>query len=197
MKNTGKDYWESRWQRAQTGWDLGEISPPLKDYIDSLVDKNQRILIPGCGNAYEAAYLLGNGFSNITVIDIVPALTQELAEKLSKYVSAGTLHIICGDFFEHTGRYDLILEQTFFCAILPELRPAYAKQMYTLLNPGGKLVGLLFNRPFEGGPPFGGDLQEYRQYFEPLFNPVKMDPCYNSAKPRAGSELFIQLCKTI
>ena len=49
---------EMRWQHQQTGWDLGMISPPIKQYIDSIDDKNQRILIPGCGNAHEAVYLL-------------------------------------------------------------------------------------------------------------------------------------------
>jgi hypothetical protein len=45
----------------ETGWDLGQVSPPLKAYIDQLTDKNLRILIPGCGNSYEAEYLLEKG----------------------------------------------------------------------------------------------------------------------------------------
>jgi hypothetical protein len=40
-----------------TGWDLGLVSPQLK-IIDTLKDKDIAILIPGCGNTYEAAYLL-------------------------------------------------------------------------------------------------------------------------------------------
>jgi hypothetical protein len=31
---------------------------PIKNYIDTLKDKDIAILIPGCGNTYEAAYLL-------------------------------------------------------------------------------------------------------------------------------------------
>jgi len=56
------NYWENRYQNQQTGWDIGEISSPLKAYIDQLEDKSIKILIPGAGNAYEAEYLFLNGF---------------------------------------------------------------------------------------------------------------------------------------
>jgi SAM-dependent methyltransferase len=191
MKNTANAHWEHRWMAAQTGWDLGIISPPLRAYFDTPFDKNQRILIPGCGNAYEAIYLLEKGFSHITVIDIAPSLTQNLNKKLADFVASGKLTIVCGDFFEHKGKYDLIVEQTFFCAIEPRLRPLYAQQVFSLLNTGGKLVGVLFNRVFDGGPPFGGNQQEYETYFAPCFNSIRMEPCYNSAAPREGTELFV------
>ena len=38
-----------------------------------------------------------------------------------------------------------MIEQTFFCAINPELRTKYAQQSSNILNPKGKLIGLLFN----------------------------------------------------
>jgi hypothetical protein len=63
------------------------------------------------------------------------------------------------------------------------------------LKPEGKLVGLLFNRSFEGGPPFGGSKEEYETYFHPYFSSIKMDECHNSIEPRMGTELFIQLQK--
>ena len=45
-------YWNSQYNANTTGWDLGQVSPPLKAYIDQLTNKNLRILIPGCGNTY-------------------------------------------------------------------------------------------------------------------------------------------------
>ncbi len=196
MTNLDEQFWNQRYAEAQTGWDIGHPSAPIKGYIDGLSDKNQRILIPGCGNAYEAEYLLQQGFTRITLIDIAPLLVEQVSNKFKTAIQKGTLKVICGDFFEHIDSYDLILEQTFFCAIEPKLRTAYAQHMYSLLNPGGKLVGLVFNRTFEGGPPFGGHQEEYEQYFSPLFDVVTMEPCYNSEKPRAGSELFIRLQKS-
>ena len=44
------NYWEERYQKQDTGWDIGTISTPLKEYIDQLTDKKCRILLPGAGN---------------------------------------------------------------------------------------------------------------------------------------------------
>lgn len=192
---TDKDFWDNRWQQGQTGWDLNGIAPAFKLYIDELTNKNIRILIPGCGNAYEAEYLLQQGFNHITVIDIAPTLTQQLSQKLKHFIDAGKLQVFCGDFFEHTALYDLILEQTFFCAINPNFRAKYAEHMHTILNQYGKLVGLMFNTNFDGGPPFGGNTEEYISYFKPYFSHISMEPCQHSIPPRAGKEVWVELSK--
>jgi len=193
-RELNKEYWNNRYIQKQTGWDIGSVAPPLKEYIDQLINKNSSILIPGCGNAYEAAYLLQQGFKNVTLVDIAPAATAAVEDKLSTYINNG-LQIITGDFFDLKTRYDLILEQTFFCALDPTLRSAYVEKMVSLLNPDGKLVGLLFNRHFEGGPPFGGSKLEYQELFTPQFNIQMMDTAYNSIAPRAGTELFVKMTK--
>lgn len=187
-------YWSHRYSNDAAGWDVGEVSTPLKEYFDQLTDKNIAILIPGCGNSYEAEYLLKLGFSNITLIDISSVLCKKLEEKLAPYLSHG-LKIICGNFFDHHGQYDLIIEQTFFCALDPSLRKAYADKINELLKPGGKLAGVLFNRSFEGGPPFGGSRNEYLSLFQDQFTVVLMEECYNSIAPRKEAELFVRLIK--
>ncbi|MDB5227064.1 MAG: Thiopurine S-methyltransferase family protein [Bacteroidota bacterium] len=189
-----KKFWDERWKEKDTGWDLSDVSPPLKEYIDSIKDKNIRILIPGCGNAYEAEYLLEHEFSNVTVIDIAPTLVQQLLQKFESYAGK-ELTIICGDFFKHQGKYDLILEQTFFCALSPSLRKNYVETMNALLSDEGKLAGLLFNKQFENNPPFGGSREEYMQLFGEKFKIEKMDDCANSVAPRMGAELFVELSK--
>jgi SAM-dependent methyltransferase len=180
------DYWSNRYQQQQTGWDIGYGSTPLVEYLQSLKDKSISILIPGCGNAYEAEWLLQHGFTNVTVLDISPVLTAALEERFK----GQPIKILTGDFFEHKGQYDLILEQTFFCALDPSLRSKYVEQMHQLLKPEGKLVGVLFNREFEGGPPFGGSKEEYETLFSQYLRIKKMELCYNSIPPRKGSELF-------
>lgn len=189
-KALDKDYWSKRYEDKLTGWDVGSISTPLKEYIDQLKDKNISILIPGCGNAYEAEYLLQQGFTNITLADISPVPVKAAKEKFRSYVGK-QLNIICADFFSLHQQFDLIIEQTFFCALDPSLRERYASKMPELLNPGGKLAGVLFNRDFEGGPPFGGHKDEYEKLFSQRFDIKTMELCYNSIGPRAGNELFI------
>jgi SAM-dependent methyltransferase len=181
------DYWSQRYLTEQTGWDIGYISTPIKEYVDQLANKNISILIPGCGNAYEAHYLWNQGFQNITLIDI----SSVLVERLQKEVTSTSIQVLHGDFFDHRGQYDLLLEQTLFCAIAPDMREKYIAQAASLLKPGGKLVGVLFNCHFDGGPPFGGTIEEYRPLFSRHFNILKMEPCYNSIEARSNREAFI------
>lgn len=185
------NYWENRWENQETAWDVGYASPAITDYMDKIEDKNVSILIPGCGNAYEAEYLLKNGFQNITLIDIAPKAVEILQ---NKFRNDPQINVILGDFFEHQGHYDFMLEQTFFCAIPPSMRENYAKKSAELLQANGKIVGVMFNTIFEHqGPPFGGKTEDYRKIFEPFFNIKKMEECYNSIPPRKGSEAFVEL----
>lgn len=184
-----ENYWNERYLKKETGWDIGSAAPALTEYFQQLNNKNISILIPGCGNAHEAFFLIDNGFSDITLLDIAPELVHQLKEKFKNYIPS-PLNIIQQDFFAHHKQYDLIIEQTFFCALTPALRKDYVDKMYELLNTGGKLVGLLFNRYFEGGPPFGGEEQEYRNLFSAKFSFKIMATAYNSITPRKNSELF-------
>lgn len=187
-----KEYWNNRYENGNTGWDLRTISPPLKAYFDQLVDKNIAILIPGCGNAHEAAYLAEKGFTNITLIDIAPKIVAVLSVQFS---GNPAIKVICGDFFNHQGQYYLIVEQTFFCAIDPILRVNYAQKMKELLTPQGKLIGLLFKVTFPNNPPFGGNKEEYAPLLASRFDIITLTDCYNSAQPRVGTELFFQVRK--
>lgn len=188
-----KDYWNQRYHDKQMGWDIGAPSTPLKTFIDTLEDKNQRILIPGCGNAYEAEYLHKQGFTQVFVIDIAPLALEGFMKRFPWFPKH---HLILGDFFEHNAEYDLILEQTFFCALDPNLRPKYVKQMHQLLAKEGELAGVLFNFELtKEGPPFGGSEKEYRQLFKEQFTILKLEPCVNSIEPRLGSEWWLHLQK--
>ena len=187
------EYWNNRYISHDFKWDLGEVSDPLKHYFDQLTDTNLHILIPGAGNAHEAEYLFNKGFKNIYVLDFAKE-PIELFKKRNPLFNAN--HLICENFFNHVGQYDLIIEQTFFCAINPKLRQKYAEDMHHLLKPKGKLVGLLFNDELnKTHPPFGGNHTEYLPYFENLFKIKMFETAYNSVKPRANRELFINFEK--
>lgn len=192
MKLTA-DYWNDRYHELDTRWDAGSVTTPLKTYFDQLKDKSISILIPGAGNSYEAEYLYGLGFKNIFVLDYAPLALKNFSERNPGFPVS---HLLEEDFFAHKGQYDVIIEQTFFCALDISLRPAYAAHMHRLLKPQGKLVGVLFDCFFETeGPPFGGDKKEYEEYFSPYFQFNVFERCYNSIKPREGRELFINFSK--
>jgi thiopurine S-methyltransferase len=169
-------------------WDAGLITTPLKEYIDQLINKDLKILIPGAGNGHEFDYLVANGFKNVFVVDIASAPLEKIRTKHPEL----THQVLEEDFFEHSDQYDLILEQTFFCALDPGLRKNYAKKMHELLKPSGKLSGLLFQFPLtEAGPPFGGSIEEYKELFAQYFLFKTFETANNSIKPRLGRELFI------
>ena len=186
-------FWNHKYLSGETGWDIGQVSTPIKEYIDQLSDKNLKILIPGGGNSYEAEYLFENGFNNVFVVDISSIPLKNLAEHIPSFPKENLLH---ADFFELEDTFDLILEQTFFCALDPSLREAYTDKMHQLLKPDGKLVGLLFNIPLnDDKPPFGGNKDEYENLFSEKFKIEKMETAYNSIPPRARNELFFKLRK--
>ena len=189
-------FWQQRYEQDSIGWDMGQVSPPLKAYIDQLPEsaKSQAVLVPGAGNAYEVGYLHEQGFTNVTLVDFAPAPIEAFAERYPDFPAE---HLICADFFELSPekyQFDWVLEQTFFCAINPACRDEYVAQMAALLKPNGKLVGLLFDKDFgRDEPPFGGTKAEYQQRFAPYFDIEIMETSYNSYPARQGSELFIKM----
>ena len=184
-----KAYWEKRYAELALGWDIGYPSPPLTTYIDRLTDKNLKILIPGAGYGHEVHYLYNKGFERVYALDIALQPLERLMEQLPGLPEN---QLIQGDFFAlEEGGFDLILEQTFFCALSPDKRPDYVRKMQDLLVPGGRLAGLLFDFALSGqGPPFGGSRAEYEALFSPHFHVLKLERAYNSIPPRQGTELF-------
>lgn len=185
------EYWERRYQEGTDRWDLGVISPPIKEYIDQLSDKSIKILIPGAGNSYEAEYLFRNGFKNVFVADFAQYPLKNLKSRIPSFPDSQLLSI---DFFDIKLKFDLIIEQTFFCALHPSLRDRYILKTTELLEKNGRIIGLLFDDPlYEDHPPFGGSKKEYFTRFSPYYRIITMEKASNSIPSRAGRELFINL----
>ncbi len=188
QKYLGADYWEGRYRQEDTPWDIGYISPPLQRFVDELTDKDLRILIPGAGYGHEAVYLHENGFTNVFVCDWARSSLDAIKENAPSFPDQ---HLLCQDFFILEGHFDLILEQTFFCAIYPSDRERYVNKCFELLIEGGIMAGLLFNIVFDRkGPPFGGRKEDYLALFSRKFEVKKMDISPHSIGPRSGNELF-------
>ena len=115
---------------------------------------------------------------------------EDLKRRAPEFPAEQLIH---DDFFALDQKFDVIVEQTFFCALPPDWRSKYAGKMAELLNPEAVLFGVFFSFPLtEAGPPFGGSLEEYQELFSNAFNLHKLEPCYNSIKPRMGNELFFE-----
>lgn len=185
-----KAYWRKKYTSNITNWDIGYVSPPIRAYIDQLNDKSIKILVPGAGNAYEAEYLYKKGFKNIYVLEFIDEAMNNFLKRVPSFPES---NIILQDFFKHDGTYDLIIEQTFFCSLMPLQRSAYVEKIFQLLRKNGKLVGLLFDIDFKSkNPPFGGNEVIYSALFKEKFEIETLVTAYNSIRPRANNELFIK-----
>ena len=194
MSILDEQYWNERHEKADTPWKIDVASPALTQYIDQIEDRTKSILIPGAGHYFEAAYLLEKGFTDITICDISHFAIEKIKSALPE---SPAIKYYTGDFFELEGSFDLILEQTFFCALNTDLRSQYLDKMVELLSQNGTLAGLLFASHFKkDGPPFGGDIEEYKTLFGKKLYILSIDMCYNSIVPRQGNELFF-ICKKI
>ena len=191
-QNELETYWSKRYIDQSTGWDLGNVSDPIRNYIDQLKDKNIKVLVPGAGNAYEAEYLYRSGFKNTYIIDISELPLKNFKERTPDFPENQMLH---GNFFDLDDTFDLIIEQTFMCSFPPidNNRERYTEKMYDLLNSNGKLVGLWFNFPTSEDiekRPFGGSKSEYLELFSAHFKIKTLEEAHNSVSSRAGRELF-------
>ena len=163
------DFWESRYRDHTTPWDAGKVPDALRDYTKR-IKSGSRILIPGCGSAYEAGYLAENGF-DVLAIDFSPAAVELAKKNLSRFGDIVRL----ADFFEfdYGKPYEVIYERAFLCALPPRMWPQYAPRMAQLLRPGGELAGFFFFRETEKGPPFGTTPEALHALLDPHFELVE------------------------
>ena len=149
--------WEARWRAGDTGWDLGEPSPPLCWLLQSLhAPQPGRVLVPGCGGGHELLRLAEAGFQPVGW-DLAPSAVALAQTRLGERGA-----VICGDVLRPgppSASFDGVFEQTCFCAIDPAERPLYAAMVARVLRPGGWLWMVHLRVQGSGGPPFDSDPQ--------------------------------------
>ena len=79
------EYWNNRYNESQTGWDIGEPSRPLVEYINQLTDKDIKVLFPGAGHAYDAEYMFNLGFKNVYVADFAQTAADNFFKRVSGF----------------------------------------------------------------------------------------------------------------
>jgi methyl halide transferase len=155
--------WSERYTSENTPWDHGRAHPELLRLIEAgRLDPprpDARALVPGCGRGHDALALVEAGWK-VTAIDFAP----EVEAPCAPAVTASGGRFLCEDALAHADRgYDLLFEHTFFCAIDPSDRARYGELARRALDPGGRLVALVFpvGKPAEtGGPPWGYGVQD-------------------------------------
>ena len=188
-----RKYWNDRYLSNDTPWDLQGPSPPLAQYLKGIPNKSAYLLFPGAGYGHEVAFAHQIGLTNSYYLDFSQTASKFFKERNP---SISELNILTSDFFSLSMSFDYIIEQTFFCALNPDLRKKYVETMHRLLSKGGKLAGLFFATEFDKlGPPFGATEELYRTLFGDLFYIPRFEIAKNSVGPRAGNEYFFEFEK--
>jgi SAM-dependent methyltransferase len=163
------EFWDERYSADFTPWDARGVPPTLAEYVARSAP-GKRVLVPGCGSAYEAGFLHERGYA-VTAIDISPVALERARAVLGEAVAAQVLRR--ADFFTLPGPFDWIYERALLCALPPALWPQYATAAAHLLEPGGELAGFFFiddaaSEP-RRGPPFAARRAEIDELFDKSF----------------------------
>lgn len=192
--------WEERWQSRNTPWDLGESPPVLATLLMGETLPRGRALVPGCGAGWDVFTLAAYG-RDVVGLDLAPSASEVFErERERRNLDPSQVQVEVGDFFEWSPDepFDLVWDHTFFCALPPARRDAWARRMHALLKPGAQLVTLVFPVREPQWPPLGSDPGEgppypvhpdlYRQHLGSGFDELEMTPITESLPGRHGHE---------
>ena len=159
--------WEGLYQTQDTGWDRGDVSTGLQQWLvlkKLSVERDKRVLIPGCGRGYEVVELAKLGF-DVTGLDIAPTAIADLHALLKN--NDVQAEAVCGDLFTYQTAqpFDVVYEQTCLCALPLEKRGAYEEKLFEWLKPDGRLLLSMMQTGENSGPPFHCDWSDMCDLF--------------------------------
>lgn len=180
------EFWSERFVRRFTPWDQGGVPAALQRYV-ARADRPCRVLIPGCGSAYELGYFLQAGW-DATAIDFSPAAVAAARARNPEHAE----RILEADFFRYTPPQPigLIYERAFLCALPPSMRQAVVRRWAELLPGDGLLAGFFFLGETPKGPPFGIAATELERLLGSAFIKMQDEPVNDSIPVFAGREVW-------
>jgi SAM-dependent methyltransferase len=178
------DFWETRYKSQVTPWDAGRVQQAFVSFAGRLT-AGSRVLIPGCGSAYEAYFLAEHGF-DVLAIDFSDAAVDAARSKLARFPNI----VRRADFFEFEpgALFDVIYERAFLCALPPRMWASFADRVANLLQPSGQLAGYFYYDESVKGPPFGSNPEQLEHLLSPHFELIEDDDVDDSIPIFAGKE---------
>ncbi|MBB5502703.1 thiopurine S-methyltransferase [Paraburkholderia sp. MM5384-R2] len=180
------EFWDERFERHFTPWDQAGVPSAFRAFAER--HRDVAVLIPGCGSAHEAVWLVRQG-NPVRAIDFSPAAVAAAREQLGAHASL----VEQADFFTYAPPFApaWIYERAFFCALPPARRADYAQRMGELLPAGGLLAGIFFIGATPKGPPFGIERGELDALLTPHFELVEDEAVDDSIAVFAGRERWL------
>ncbi|KAG9446860.1 hypothetical protein H6P81_012988 [Aristolochia fimbriata] len=185
------DAWEKSWEKGITPWDLGTPTPVVLHLLQTGSFPKGRILVPGCGSGHDVVAIAGTE-RYVVGLEISETAIKKAKELSSSLPTADCFTFVKADFFtwHPTMLFDVIFDYTFFCAIEPVMRQAWATRVRDLLKPDGELITLMFPvSDHTGGPPYSVSVADYEEVLHPMgFKAVSVVDNELAVMPRKGRE---------
>lgn len=181
-----REFWDERFERGFTPWDQAGVQPAFEAF--AAAHPAAAVLIPGCGNAWEARWLAERG-RTVRAIDFAPSAVASARAALGDFADV----IEEADFYSYAPPFaaDWIFERAFLCALPKAHRPHYAQRMAALLAPGALLAGFFFLGDTPKGPPFGIARTELDALLTPYFTLLDDQPVEGSLPVFVGRERWL------
>jgi SAM-dependent methyltransferase len=177
-------FWDARYRESFMPWDAGRTPEALARFLDT-EPARLRVLIPGCGSAYEARDFAARGHDVLAIDFSAPALDRARA-----LLGAQASLLRQADFFvvDLGAPFDLVYERAFLCALPRALWARWATRAAVLVRPGGRLAGFFFLGDDGRGPPFGLQPGELEALLAGAFDRIEDAPVDDSIPVFAGRE---------
>jgi len=168
-------FWHERWERGEIGFHRSELHWALLAHWKALgVSTNASVLVPLCGKSRDLHWLAEQGHQvtgvelNALAVDSFfkewptpnpPAVTTVEDPKGLTHYHAGSIELICGNFFDvdiASAGHEAFYDRAALIAMPAKMRGPYLDHLHHLLHPGavGLLVAFEYQSTRNIGPPF-------------------------------------------
>ncbi|MGZ5201825.1 MAG: methyltransferase [Telluria sp.] len=181
-------FWDERFERGFTPWDRAGVPEALRSFV-ATASRPLATLIPGCGSAFELAFLCEAGW-DATAIDFSPAAVEAGRTVAGQWRG----RVLLADFFawQPPNPLDCIYERAFLCAMPRAMWPQVAARWAELLAPGGVLAGFFFFDDAPKGPPFGASREALDALLARDFDCIEDSPVADSIPVFQGKERWMR-----
>jgi SAM-dependent methyltransferase len=125
------DFWDTRYRGRITPWDASGVPQHLAAWLESK-GSSLRVLVPGCGAAYEVRAFAEHGH-DVLAIDFSDAAIEAAQRELGNLAS----RVRKADFFAlEEKEFDVVYERAFLCALPRPVWPRWAARVAELVRPG-------------------------------------------------------------
>lgn len=179
------EFWDLRYGANFAPWDAGRVPLQLRE-LARAAQGSRRVLVPGCGSAWDVRCFAENGWE-VLGIDFSPEAIAAARSVLGPYGD----RVAQADFFAPIAQapFDVVYERAFLCALPRRMWGDWARRVGELVRPAGTLAGFFFFDAGDRGPPFPLNSQEELDaLLAPAFERIADEPVPDSIPVFAGKE---------